>query len=194
MSMQGIIKNSVSMARHVLNQHIRPGDTVIDATCGRGKDTLYLARLVGKTGRVLAFDIQSLAVNSTYSLLREQGWLDVVFLIKDDHINMTDHISGIVPRACVFNLGYMPGGNHTITTKPHSTIRALKNSLDSLAVDGIVSLVFYTGHPGGKEEYEAVNSYVAGLSQSKFTVIKSEFINQINSPPGLILIHKISEG
>ncbi len=191
--MQGIIRNSVSMSRHILNHHIKPGDLAIDATCGRGQDTLFLARLVGKTGRVFAFDIQGQAIHSTYCLVRKQGWLDVVVMIKDDHSNMADHLSGNTPKACVFNLGYMPEGDHDIITTPHSTISALKNSLDILAADGVVSLVFYTGHPGGQEEYEAINDYVSGLSQSKFTVLKLEFINQINSPPGLILIHKFSE-
>lgn len=38
------------------------GDTVIDATAGNGHDTVFLAQLVGRQGRVWAFDVQSSAL------------------------------------------------------------------------------------------------------------------------------------
>lgn len=41
---------------------VSPGDTVVDATCGNGHDTLALARLVGPHGCVIALDIQVSAV------------------------------------------------------------------------------------------------------------------------------------
>lgn len=51
---------------------VRPGDTVIDATCGNGHDTLELARLVcadNAPGYVYAFDVQEDALaNSAYLL------------------------------------------------------------------------------------------------------------------------------
>lgn len=34
------------------------GETVVDATCGNGHDTLALARLVGPSGCIIAMDIQ----------------------------------------------------------------------------------------------------------------------------------------
>lgn len=51
---------------------MRPGDTVIDATCGNGHDTLELTRLVcadHAPGYVYAFDVQEDALaNSSYLL------------------------------------------------------------------------------------------------------------------------------
>lgn len=51
---------------------LRPGDTVIDATCGNGHDTLELARMVCTDeglGYVYAFDVQEDALaNSAYLL------------------------------------------------------------------------------------------------------------------------------
>lgn len=51
---------------------LRPGDTVIDATCGNGRDTLELARMVCTDeglGYVYAFDVQEDALaNSAYLL------------------------------------------------------------------------------------------------------------------------------
>lgn len=45
-------------AHHAWTQFVVLGDTVVDATCGNGYDTLFLASLVGPHGRVFAFDIQ----------------------------------------------------------------------------------------------------------------------------------------
>lgn len=39
-------------------QVMQPGDTVVDATCGNGWDTLYMAQSVGPSGRVFGLDIQ----------------------------------------------------------------------------------------------------------------------------------------
>ena len=51
---------------------VRPGDSVIDATCGNGHDTLELVRMVctgNASGYVYAFDIQEDALaNSSYLL------------------------------------------------------------------------------------------------------------------------------
>ena len=42
----------------LLEDLVSPGDTVVDATCGNGNDTLILATLVGSEGRVIAIDTQ----------------------------------------------------------------------------------------------------------------------------------------
>ena len=59
--MQSFLENGARMTRgahHSWTQFVAPGDTVVDATCGNGYDTLYLASLVGPQGQVYAFDIQ----------------------------------------------------------------------------------------------------------------------------------------
>jgi hypothetical protein len=191
--MLDISKNSVSMAKHIFHQHIQSGDVVLDATCGRGKDTLFLAGLVGKYGQVYAMDIQVAAINSTYGLLKDKGLMDRVILIKDNHVNLLEHLHGVSPRAALFNLGYLPGGDKKIITRPDTTIEALNQTLTFLAVGGWISIVFYTGHEGGREEYEAVSRYLAGLPQSLVTVMEWKYLNQLNHPPGLLLIHKVGE-
>ncbi|MBC7032591.1 SAM-dependent methyltransferase, partial [Salmonella enterica subsp. enterica serovar Enteritidis] len=52
-----------------MNQVVNPGDHVIDATVGNGHDTVYLAKLVGTTGHVDGFDIQSAAIEATTTAL-----------------------------------------------------------------------------------------------------------------------------
>jgi ubiquinone/menaquinone biosynthesis C-methylase UbiE len=39
-------------------QVLRPGDVAVDATCGNGHDTLFMAQCVGPSGCVHAVDVQ----------------------------------------------------------------------------------------------------------------------------------------
>ena len=45
----------------------------MDATLGNGHDTVFLAGLVGETGRVIGFDVQQAAVDSARALLEKEG-------------------------------------------------------------------------------------------------------------------------
>lgn len=56
-------------AHDTLQKVVRPGDYVVDATCGNGHDTLLLAELVGVNGHVLGFDIQQVAIAATKTRL-----------------------------------------------------------------------------------------------------------------------------
>ena len=49
--MQRLIKNPVYMVQDILKNVVEKGDTVVDATCGNGYDTVFLARLVGEEGK-----------------------------------------------------------------------------------------------------------------------------------------------
>jgi hypothetical protein len=61
----------VTSAAHMLwAQSVHPGDCVVDATCGMGRDALVLAQLVGSNGTVHVFDIQKEAVLETGKLLQ----------------------------------------------------------------------------------------------------------------------------
>lgn len=62
---------------------IQNGDTVIDATCGNGYDTLAMLKMVADEsgrGRVYGIDIQGDALKSTASLLDESVTLKEVIL------------------------------------------------------------------------------------------------------------------
>ncbi len=180
-------KNAVEMARMFVEPVVSPGDFVVDATCGNGKDTVFLARLVGDQGRVLAVDIQPEAVERTRSLLDQEGLGSRVTVVRRDHALIGGYLTRPV-KAAMFNLGYLPGGNKNITTRPESTIRALDEILGSLVPGGMVTLVAYTGHPGGLEELECLLSFARELPQDRFTVMHCCYINQVNNPPQLIVV------
>ena len=76
--------------RHFLTLHVKPGDLCIDATMGNGHDTLLLSQLTGPTGRVLAFDIQEIALQETKKRLDAQQADKNVTLLLESHTHMID--------------------------------------------------------------------------------------------------------
>ncbi|WP_455542120.1 class I SAM-dependent methyltransferase [Intestinibacter sp.] len=171
-----------------LENIIKEGDIVIDATMGNGYDTVYLAKKVGQNGKVYAFDVQEEALKSTSKKVAKEA-LENVELILDGHQNMDKYVHEDV-SCIVFNLGYLPRAKHQIITKANTTIEAIQKGLDLLAPNGVMSIAIYSGHEGGMEEKNEVYKFTQSLDQNYFNVLCTKFINQINNPPELLLIEK----
>lgn len=165
----------------LLAKIVLTGDTVLDATAGNGGDTLVLARLVGKEGRVFAFDIQESALKETKRRLEEAGLVARVSLIHAGHENLHQVPTGDL-RAAVFNLGYQPGGDMNIITRAQTTLTALETVLSRLLPGGVAILTVYWGHPGGPEEKSAVEDYAAGLPAGEWDVARLSFPNRLQAP------------
>lgn len=145
---------------------IRVGDLAIDATIGNGHDTLLLAK---SGAQVIGFDIQDLAIQNTKNRLINAGLLDKVSLHKVDHSQMQQSIPQSWPgnlRVVMFNLGYLPGGDKTVITRPNSTLAALNSAYNLLAMEGYLSIVLYPDHEGGNDEATAVKSWIAKLNKT----------------------------
>ncbi|KXZ40407.1 Putative rRNA methylase [Alkalithermobacter thermoalcaliphilus JW-YL-7 = DSM 7308] len=186
------LKSPVGISHEVVEKIVKQGDTVVDATAGNGNDTLFLAKLVGETGKVYSFDIQNVALEKTKQKLIDSNMLDNVTLINDGHENIDKYVSYPV-KAVMFNLGYLPGGDHKIHTKPHTTITAIEKSLDIITKHGIVMLVIYHGGDSGFEEKDEVLEFLKGLDQKKYSVLMYNYINNINYPPIAVCIEKLKE-
>ncbi len=186
------LQRVLQYAQHLLISSVTNGDTVIDATAGNGHDTLLLANLVGDQGQVFAFDVQQQAVEATTNRLNEANLGHRATVILDGHENISKYISTPI-AAAIFNLGYLPGSDHAIITKPNTTIQAIESILALLKVEGIVVLVIYHGHEGGKTERDEVINYVSTLPQKYFHVLQYQFLNQKNDPPFVIAIEKVKE-
>ncbi|WP_446899711.1 tRNA (mnm(5)s(2)U34)-methyltransferase [Clostridium sp. LBM24168] len=161
----------------------------MDATMGNGNDTLFLLNIVGNTGKVYAFDIQKTAIINTRNRISKNGKLTSVELINDGHENIDKYVDKKV-KLIMFNLGYLPGGDHSIATHCETTIIALKKSLNLLDKNGVIILVIYYGHKEEKIEKSMLEEYTSSLEQRKYNVVKISFENQINNPPFLIVIEK----
>ncbi len=178
------------LAKLIMKEILKPGDLAVDATMGNGKDTLFLAKLVGKQGKVIAFDIQPMALAHTEKLLKQNSINNSsVFLILDSHENIDFYINEKISGA-MFNLGYLPGGDHNIITKPNTTIRALKKCLNLLKKNGVITVSVYYGHNGGQEEKDRVFCFAKQLESEQYHVLKMDFINQRNDSPFLLVIIK----
>ncbi|TRM13003.1 methyltransferase domain-containing protein [Lentibacillus cibarius] len=187
-----MIKGIIHFSHHLLNEAIIEGDTVIDATCGNGHDTLFLSQAVGSSGHVYGFDIQEQAVINTKQRLSEYQLTNAT-IINDSHSNFIHHIP--VDRltrlgGAIFNLGYLPGSDKSMITKSETTILALEGILSHLKKNGLIVLVVYHGHEGGDQEKENLLRYVQLFDQKLYHVLYYGFINQKNNPPFIIAIQK----
>ena len=176
---------------HFIQKQVRPGSFCIDATMGNGGDTELLCRLAEPEGRVLAFDIQKSALSRTEKRLRDAGVPDNFRLILDSHSHMTQYADADTIDCIVFNLGYLPGGDHRLATKPASTLRALEQSLPLLKKGGMVSLCIYSGGDTGFGERDAVLAWLKELDPRKYLVVLSSYYNRPNNPPIPVIIMKI---
>ncbi len=180
-------KNALKLSHEHMKSHVKGGDTVIDATAGKGRDTLLLSSLVGEKGHVYAFDIQKEALDLTYSLLFEND-RENVSLILDSHHKMADYVQSA--KAVIFNFGFLPGGDHSIYSHGDTSTKAIDAALSILEEDGFISICSYYGGDTGFEERDALLSYLENLDQKKYTVMLQSFHNRKNCPPLFIVIEK----
>jgi hypothetical protein len=181
---------AVHLAHAFLKDHVGRGDICIDCTAGRGKDTAFLCELVGDRGRVIAFDIQQEAVDSTNELLAARGLDAIAEVHLDSHENIDRYADEGTVSAIVFNFGWLPGGDHSVNTKKESSIPAVEKGLKILKPNGVMSLSIYYGRDTGTQERDALISFLKSLSVKDYTVIISEFANRPNCPPISVQIYK----
>ncbi len=185
-----IFQKTTVLDKLIISNILKEGDTAVDATCGNGHDTLFLAKKIGKTGRVFSFDIQAKAINETTQLLIENGLNNRVIILQQDHSKMDEYVPCGV-RAVMFNLGYLPGSDKNVVTLPATTLAAIENGLHLLKKRGILTCVLYPGHETGKKESLQVENFCNSLDYTMFEVIKIASLNRKSQPPYIIAIKKI---
>lgn len=142
-----------------LEKHI-----AVDATSGNGHDTKFIYELGFKN--IYAFDIQKQAQEQTR--LTTQDYKNVT-IIPHGHETMQEHIPNKA-QLIMFNLGYLPSSDKTITTLSNTTIIALEQTLDLLDKKGLLSIICYPGHEEGKTEAEAVKEWINDLNKDKWSI------------------------
>jgi len=177
------------LAHTYIDMVIKEGDTVVDATAGNGHDTLYLAQKVGPQGTVYAFDIQENALVYTAGLLRENDLSNRVNLISESHTCISEHVK-VLLAAAVYNLGYLPGGDHDIVTTAHTTVESVKQVLTLLKPGGLITITLYPGHPEGSREKKKLIPFCESLSPAEYTALHMERLNRQTTPPELLVIQK----
>ena len=187
--MSNLITKTTELAVALTLAYVRSGDTVVDATCGTGQDTVSLAKAAGPEGRGYAFDIQKKALLMTEARLKAHG-LDNVHLVSKSFESMSTHIPEESAAAVVFNLGYLPGSDHSVTTTAETTLAGLEAALRTVKPGGIVTVVLYDGHEAGKEEKKRVLEWAEALDSKKYHAAYVSLINQKNCPPEILWVTK----
>ncbi|XP_078175936.1 S-adenosyl-L-methionine-dependent methyltransferases superfamily protein [Carex rostrata] len=190
-------RKATEVAQAVWKNVVHRGDTVIDATCGNGHDTLALVKMVadkfGK-GLVYGLDIQQSAIDSTSSLLEmstEEHERKSVQLFNVCHSKMDEIVPKENPvRLVAFNLGYLPGGDKTLITVPHTTEMALRAASKLLDSKGLISIIVYVGHPGGRDELEIVEAFTSSLPAETWVGCKFQMLNRPVAPILVLLFKK----
>jgi predicted methyltransferase len=162
-----------------LRAHLHPGDYAVDATLGNGHDAELMCACVGPSGRVWGLDIQAEAISASSERL---AGFQCFTALELDHATLQEHLPQKARgklRAAVFNLGYLPGADHTITTQRESTLIALAAAIEWLAPGGVLCCTCYTEHPHGREEAEAVKRWFAEVPVSMGHVTR---IERVGSP------------
>jgi len=169
---------SITEMTHILLSHHLTEDMVaIDATVGQGFDTIFLAQHCKK---VYAFDIQPQALEIAKGKV-DDTCCEIEWIL-DSHANMTRYVHESID-VIVFNFGYFPTGDHTITTMTDSSLSAVHLALSLLKKDGWLVLCFYPGHPEGKKEMDAILEY---LHTQKLLITHYE--TEIANSPVLYLV------
>ncbi len=187
-----LFNTPLDLAHSFWEKILKDGDAIIDATCGNGKDSLVLANLLKDKSDIALYclDIQKKALENTKELLNKQAphFLSSVQFILGSHeiLPKTD------PRQLkliVYNLGYLPGADKTLTTETSSTVQSVINALNLICPGGVISINCYPGHLEGKKEQEALLSFLSTLDPRLWSFTFSSWENR-NASPSLLLIQK----
>lgn len=189
-----LFQSHLDLAHDYWKNIIQVGDTVIDATCGHGKDTLKLCQLALSTniGKVYAFDIQEQAIHSTHHYLTSHLMMEFNSRIVIEQRCHSIFPNDILPESVkliVYNLGYLPGGNKTKTTKRSTTIQSLSQAQNLLQPGGVISITCYPGHIEGEKEQEMLLKYASSLFPRGWSCCHHMWLNR-KQAPSLLLIQK----
>lgn len=189
-----LFQSHLDLAHHYWQELVEPGDTIIDATCGNGHDALALAEIALQpaTGHLYAMDLQPIALQHTQTLLHAKLAPEVysrVTFIQQCHSVFPDTIPPESIRLIVYNLGYLPGGDKTLTTLTETTLRSLQNALPLLMSGGCISLTAYPGHAEGEREESELLAFVSRLDPKRWNTCLHRWINRERAP-SLCLIQR----
>ncbi len=185
-----LFNTPIDLAHHFWKGLLAEGDVVIDATCGNGKDALAIAKLLQPlNGALLCIDIQEKAIENTKALLAEElpSFLPFVSFYHGSH----ERLPELAAKLIVFNLGYLPSGDKSLTTNAESTLQSISHALELVSFGGVISITCYPGHAAGKKEEEALLECLSKLDPFMWS-FTSFFWKNRNASPSLFLVQKKS--
>ena len=179
-----MIDRPTDLAKFIIGQS-KDVKIAVDMTAGNGNDSKFILENL-KPETLYAFDIQKEAMDNTLDLL---GDTQNFKFILDSHENIEKYIQDKVDLV-VYNLGYLPRGDKSITTHGDSTINSLKKAMEMLNKNGKIVITVYPGHPEGLKEAGDLADFLSTLDQHRYIVMRISYDNKINKPPFIYIIEK----
>lgn len=182
MQQHALTTSHLALAHKLWRAHLKPSDIAVDATCGNGNDALVLAKLLPQ-GEVYTFDIQPQAIENTRGRLKD---FSNCYFFCQSHAEFPLTCTG----SCLFvyNLGYLPKGDMSLTTQTETTLKSIQSALSLLRADGMISITCYPGHEEGAKEEKAILLFLETLAGCSVDYYKS---NRALAPSLLIIRNKI---
>ncbi len=190
-----LFQSHIDHAHSYWQESIVPGSIVIDATCGNGHDTLFLAQFSldeERNGLLIGLDKQPEAIKNTQKLITEHlpsFLFSKIQLHHQCHSQFPEFIAPGSVSLIVYNLGYLPGGDKSITTNTLTTLESLKAAFPLICHGGAISITCYPGHEAGKEEEGAVLDFCKQLNPKEWSCCYHRWINR-KEAPGLLLLQR----
>lgn len=177
----------LALAHDLWARHLRKGESALDATCGNGHDTLFLTTL--GLGQIVSIDLQPQALAKAKERLKGRD-TGVLFLLAS-HQNLALLPLPTPLALIVYNLGYLPGGDKTVTTRTETTLQSVQSALPLLSPRGALSITCYPGHDEGKREEEGLLAWASSLPSEEWEVCFSQWINRAKAPSLLWIAKRV---
>jgi len=173
-----ILTDPVQFAHQLLNQAVRPGDTVIDATVGYGHDTYFLAEKVAEFGHVYGFELQKPALDICTDRLTKAHLHQQVTLYNQGHERIITALdSDLKVQAAIFSLGALSSETANQPTLPNTTISAYHQILSRLNRGGLLVFVSETQFNASDEEINYLVADLTHLNPDYYQVSRYQGIN-----------------
>lgn len=190
-----LFQSHIDLAHHYWKQIVQHGDHVIDATCGNGHDALVLANLALLDGRgeLYALDIQPTALRAAQQHLEQHltpACLSRIRLLNMCHSEFPAEIQPESIKLIAYNLGYLPGGDKSLTTTSATTIKSLQQALVLVKPGGAICLTAYPGHDAGHIEQQDVHVFMQKLDPKVWSCCCHRWVNRTEHAPALYLLQK----
>lgn len=177
-------KYHLEIAKKFWKIHLKGKGTVLDATCGNGKDTLFLAQEIfqNNDSQLIALDVQTPALQNTKKLLKlhlsKKNFQKVQLKKISHHLFIPEYPFDLI----VYNLGYLPGGDKNFTTEYKTTFESVQKALHWLKPGGAISIICYPGHPSGLIEATQLAIWAKELDPKKYLTLQYRSLNRSQAP------------
>lgn len=189
--------NITALVHEKLRATLAHSSNAIDATAGNGHDAVFISQLLGNNGHLHLIDCQQSALDATRARLAQQKASPHTHYHLGNHALVLEELGRTLTgqiATCVFNLGYLPGGDKTITTTEPNTLRALVAADALLAPGGTLSIVCYPGHPEGSLEAAAVSTWAGSEESSgRYQIEVYQNSGTLRPSPYLLWLTKVPE-